>query len=66
MPVLDNHPHVLKDPATYVEIETLNDSSADFLVRPFCEGAHYFGWLYSIPQQIKKTLDAADIEIPYR
>jgi small conductance mechanosensitive channel len=63
--ILASHPHVLKDPTPFVEIETLNDSSVDFLVRPFCEGAHYFDLLYSLPEQIKKALDAAGVEIPF-
>ncbi len=45
-------------------IETLKESSVDFLVRPFCEGAHYFDVLYSVPEQTKKALDAANLEIP--
>lgn len=65
MSVLDHHPHVLADPAPFVEVETLNDSSVDFLVRPFCEGANYFSLRYSIPEQIKKALDEAGIEIPF-
>lgn len=63
--VLDSHPHILKDPAPFVEVETLNDSSVDFLVRPFCKGEHYFTVLYSVPEQIKKALDEANIEIPF-
>ncbi|MCT8988613.1 mechanosensitive ion channel family protein [Shewanella phaeophyticola] len=63
--VLAAHPHILKDPAPFVEVETLNDSSVDFLIRPFCHGEHYFGILYSIPEQIKKALDEAGIEIPF-
>jgi small conductance mechanosensitive channel len=63
--ILAAHPHVLSDPAPFVEIETLNDSSVDFLVRPFCEGAHYFDILYSVPEQIKKALDDAGVEIPF-
>ena len=62
--VLANHPHILKDPAPFVEVETLNDSSVDFLVRPFCDGAHYFDVLYSVPEHIKKALHANNIEIP--
>lgn len=65
MSVLEAHPHILKDPAPFVEVETLNDSSVDFLVRPFCEGEHYFNVLYSVPEQIKKALDEAGIEIPF-
>ena len=63
--VINAHPHVLKDPAPFIEVETLNDSSVDFLVRPFCKGEHYFDILYSVPEQIKKALDDANIEIPF-
>ena len=63
--VLANHPNILKDPAPFVEVETLNDSSVDFLVRPFCKGEHYFDVLYSVPEQIKKALDENNIEIPF-
>ncbi len=63
--VLSAHPHVLADPAPFIEIETLNNSSVDFLVRPFCDGGHYFDVLYSVPEQIKKALDGAGVEIPF-
>jgi len=63
--VLENHQHILKDPAPFVEVETLNDSSVDFLVRPFCMGEHYFDILYSVPEEIKKALDDKGIEIPF-
>lgn len=63
--VLANHPLVLKDPVPFIEIETLNNSSVDFLVRPYCAGEHYFQVRYSVPEQIKKALDDANIEIPF-
>jgi small conductance mechanosensitive channel len=63
--VLKAHPHVLDTPAPFVEVETLNDSSVDFLVRPFCDGVHYFDILYSVPEQVKQALDKAGIEIPF-
>ncbi|ALO41208.1 mechanosensitive ion channel family protein [Pseudoalteromonas phenolica] len=63
--VLSEHQFVLQDPAPFVEVESLNNSSVDFLVRPFCQGEHYFDLLYSVPEQIKKALDEADIEIPF-
>jgi len=63
--VLAEHRYVLDTPAPFVEVETLNDSSVDFLVRPFCKGEHYFDILYSVPEQIKKALDEANIEIPF-
>jgi small conductance mechanosensitive channel len=63
--VITAHPHILKDPVQFIEVETLNDSSVDFLVRPFCHGEHYFDILYSVPEQIKKALDNAGVEIPF-
>ncbi len=63
--VINNHSHILKDPAAFIEVETLNDSSVDFLVRPFCKGEHYFDILYSVPELIKKALDENNIEIPF-
>jgi small-conductance mechanosensitive channel len=63
--VLQAHPHILSEPAPFVEVESLNNSSVDFLVRPFCQGAHYFDVLYSVPEQVKKALDEANIEIPF-
>lgn len=63
--VLAEHPHILKDPAPFIEVETLNNSSVDFLVRPFCDGAHYFDIRYFVPEQIKRALDEAGIEIPF-
>jgi small conductance mechanosensitive channel len=63
--VLADHPHILKEPAPFVEVETLNDSSVDFLVRPFCLGEHYFDVLYSVPEKIKAAMDEAGVEIPF-
>ncbi|MEO0883810.1 MAG: mechanosensitive ion channel domain-containing protein [Pseudomonadota bacterium] len=62
---VEAHQHVLSDPAPFIEIETLNNSSVDFLVRPFCKGEHYFDILYSMPERVKKALDAAGVEIPF-
>lgn len=63
--VLASHPKILKDPAPFVEVETLNDSSVDFIVRPFCQGDDYFDVLYSVPELVKKALDEKGIEIPF-
>lgn len=63
--VLAEHPHILQEPKPFVEVSTLNDSSVDFIVRPFCKGQYYFDVLYSVPELMKKALDEADIEIPF-
>ena len=63
--VLSAHPHILAEPAPFVEVENLNNSSVDFRVRPFANGAHYFDVLYSVPEQIKKAFDAAGVPMPF-
>jgi len=63
--VLAAHPHILKDPAPFVEVSELNNSSVDFAVRPFCKGEHYFDVRFSVPELVKKALDEANIEIPF-
>lgn len=64
--VLKAHDHVLSDPAPFVEVETLNASSVDILVRPFTDGAHYFDVKYSLPQAIYEQFRKDKIEIPFQ
>ena len=63
--VIEEHPLVLKDPAPFIEVSTLNDSSVDFAVRPYCKGEDYFKVKFSVPELIKKALDDNNIEIPF-
>ncbi|WP_432450156.1 mechanosensitive ion channel family protein [Aliiroseovarius marinus] len=64
--VLKAHEHVLAEPAAFVEVETLNSSSVDILVRPFTDGAHYFDVKYSLPQAIYEQFAKDGIEIPFQ
>ncbi|MEL7232051.1 MAG: mechanosensitive ion channel family protein, partial [Pseudomonadota bacterium] len=43
----------------------LNDSSVDFITRPFVKGEDWFKVRYSVPEAVKKALDEAGIEIPF-
>ena len=63
--LLADHPHVLADPAPFIEVESLSERSVEILVRPFTDGAHYFDVTYSLPEQIKKALGGAGMATPY-
>ena len=63
--VFADHPHILNDPKAFIEVETLNNSSVDFITRPFVKGEHYFDVLYSVPELVKKAFDKAGVEIPF-
>jgi small conductance mechanosensitive channel len=62
---LEGMEHVLSDPAPFIEVETPNESSVDFLVRPFCNGAHWFDIRYGAPEAVYNQLNADGIEIPF-
>ncbi|MEM7242261.1 MAG: mechanosensitive ion channel domain-containing protein [Pseudomonadota bacterium] len=59
-------PHILADHDAFVEVETLNASSVDILVRPFTNGEHYFDVKYSLPQAIYEQFKKDGIEIPFQ
>ncbi|MDA8708172.1 mechanosensitive ion channel [Hellea sp.] len=63
--VLADNPHIVADPAPFVEVETLSERSAELVVRPFTDGANYFDVRYSVPEQIMVALGAAGMTTPY-
>ena len=65
MSQLENHPLILKEPASLVRLNELADSSLNFNVRPWVKTADYWGVYYDIMESTKKALDDAGIDIPY-
>ncbi len=63
--ILDSHPAVLKDPAYTVAVAELADSSVNLVVRPWVNASDYWSARFEIIENIKTTLDANDIGIPY-
>ena len=65
MKVMTDHPKVMKDPAPFVGVVELGDSSVNLAVRPHCDPAHYWDVYFDIYEAGKEALDAADITIPF-
>lgn len=63
--VLDNESRILKDPAYTVAVSELADSSVNFVVRPWVNGADYWPTYFDLMENIKISLDDADITIPF-
>ena len=63
--VMENHPKALKDPAPFVGVSELGDSSINLAVRPHCHPDHYWDVYFDVYEQGKLALDAAGIEIPF-
>lgn len=60
-----DHPLVLAEPETNIFITNLGDSSVDFAVRPWVNGADYWGVRAELLGTAKVELEAAGCNIPY-
>ncbi|MDE6850349.1 MAG: mechanosensitive ion channel, partial [Clostridia bacterium] len=57
---------VFKDPAPFVELSNMNESSLDFTVRVWCNRPDYWTVNFALIENIKKSLDENGIEIPFK
>lgn len=65
MDIMEAHPLVLKNPTSFVGVESLGDSSVNLAVRPYALPKDYWEVYFDIYEQGKKALDAHKIEIPF-
>lgn len=65
MEILENHPHVLKEPAPVVAISEMGDSSVNLVVRPWTNPDYYWDVWFDVTQGIKESFDANGITIPF-
>jgi small conductance mechanosensitive channel len=63
--ILLSDPRVLKTPESMVKLHTLNESSVDFIVRPWVKTEDYWDVYWDVTEQVKKQLDNANITIPF-
>lgn len=63
--VINNHPLILKEPATAVNLSELADSSINFFTRAWVKKEDYWTVKFDVIEQTKEALDASGIDIPY-
>jgi small conductance mechanosensitive channel len=63
--ILASDSRVLKTPESTVKLHTLNESSVDFVVRPWVKTEDYWDVYWDVTEQVKKNLDNANISIPF-
>ncbi|MBI9020352.1 MAG: mechanosensitive ion channel [Verrucomicrobia bacterium] len=56
---------VLKDPAPFVGVSSMSDSSIDLAVRPWVNAADYWPVFFALNEAIKKRLEAEGLTIPF-
>lgn len=63
--LLKSDERVLKDPAPFVGVTELGDSSVNLVVRPWVKSGDYWDVHFDMMQKIKETLDDNNISIPF-
>lgn len=63
--IIENHPKVLKDPAPFVGVKELGDSSVNLAVRPYSKPEDYWEVYFDVYEAGKIALDEAGITIPF-
>lgn len=63
--IVSAHEKVLKSPAPTIKLHTLNDSSVDFIVRPWAKTEDYWTVYWDITREVKLRFDEENISIPY-
>lgn len=65
MGILSKHPKVLQEPAPFVGVSALADSSVNLAVRPYAKPTDYWEVFFSVYEDGKLALDAAGVTIPF-
>lgn len=65
MDILTKDPRVLKDPAPFVGVSAMAESSIDFTVRPWVKVADYWAVFFDLNEAIKKRIEAEGLTIPF-
>ncbi len=63
--IVEGHAMVLKDPEPVIKLYNLNDSSVDFVCRPWCKTEDYWDVHWDITRTVKLRFDEEGISIPF-
>jgi small conductance mechanosensitive channel len=63
--ILAEHELVLADPEPMVKLHTLNESSVDFIVRPWVKTDDYWDVHWDVTREVKMRFDAEGVSIPF-
>ena len=63
--VLAQDSRILPEPPPQIAVQSLGDSSVNFVVRPWAKIADYWGIYFDTTENIKKAFDANGIHIPF-
>ncbi|MBE9637509.1 mechanosensitive ion channel family protein [Salipiger mangrovisoli] len=62
---ITSDPRALGEPTPFIQVNALNDSSVDFLVRVWVASADFFQFQADMKRKVKEALDAHGVDIPF-
>jgi len=65
MELIETDNRILKDPAPFVRVSELGDSSVNFAVRLWCSGADYWDVYFDMNEKVYETFAERGLNIPY-
>ena len=63
--LVSSDPRVLAEPAPFVFVQELDESSVNFAVRPWVKPDDYWTLQWDLPERVKRRFDAEGISIPF-
>ena len=63
--MLEDDSRILKDPAPFVEVSALADSSVNFAARAWVNSGDYWGVFFDINKKVYQTFDKEGLNIPF-
>jgi len=63
--IIDADTRILKDPASFIGVGELGDSSVNFTVRVWVKASDYWGVHFDTNEKVKLTFDEKGISMPY-
>ncbi len=63
--LINEDSRILKDPAPFIAVSELADSSVNLVVRVWAEAANYWGIFFDLNEKVYKTFDKEGLNIPF-
>ncbi|MFA5533438.1 MAG: mechanosensitive ion channel domain-containing protein [Mariniphaga sp.] len=63
--LIDDDTRILKDPASFIAVSELADSSVNIVVRVWAESSNYWGIYFDMHEKVYKTFEKEGLNIPF-
>ncbi|HKI89091.1 MAG TPA: mechanosensitive ion channel domain-containing protein [Draconibacterium sp.] len=63
--LINEDSRILQDPAPFIAVSELADSSVNLIVRVWAEAANYWGVFFDLTEKVYKTFDKEGLNIPF-